>query len=89
MTPASLIAILIVALPAVALACATCISSPYGDRSYNLAYLGLILTPFAVALAIGGVFTGCWWARRRRSGSARRRHTDSDDATDSLNEETT
>lgn len=80
MTLAALVTLLIVALPDLALACASCISSPYGDRSYNLAYLGLILTPFAVALAIGGVFTGCWWARRRH----RREQT-----TDPLNEETT
>ena len=42
-------------LPAVAEACATCISSPYGDRTYNWPYLALILLPFSVALVIGGV----------------------------------
>lgn len=76
------------ALPDLALACATCISSPYGDRSYNLAYIGLILTPFAVGLVIAGVFTGCWWVRRRSAGPTRRRHG-GDDSIDPLNEETT
>jgi len=58
--------IVVLALPGVAAACASCISSPFGDRSYNLAYLGLILTPFAVGLAIGAVLTGAWWQSRRR-----------------------
>ncbi|MBI1736804.1 MAG: hypothetical protein HYR51_16680 [Candidatus Rokubacteria bacterium] len=87
---ASLVALLTLALPRLALACASCISSPYGDRSYNLAYIGLILTPFALMLAIGGVFTGCWWAQRRSAGpTRRRRHAGDDDSTDPLNEETT
>ena len=78
---AALVTVLTLVLPALALACASCISSPYGDRSYNLAYVGLILTPFAVALAIGGVFTGCWWVRRRRAAAG--------DPIDPFNEETT
>jgi hypothetical protein len=41
--------------PAMAEACATCISSAYGDRTYNWPYLALILLPFAVAAVIGGV----------------------------------
>jgi hypothetical protein len=60
----------LLALPRVAAACATCISSPFGDRSYNLAYLGLILTPFAVALVVGAVLTGAWWHARRRARAA-------------------
>ena len=43
-------------LPRLAEACATCISSAYGDRTYNWAYIGLLLVPFAVAAVIGGVF---------------------------------
>ena len=42
-------------IPAVAEACATCIASPYGDRTYSWPYLTLILLPFAVAAVIGGV----------------------------------
>ena len=37
------------------LACATCIASPFGDRTYNWPYLLLILLPFVVAAVIGGV----------------------------------
>ena len=43
------------AMPAVAEACATCISSPFGDRTYNWPYLLLIGLPFGVAAVITGV----------------------------------
>jgi len=46
-------------------ACATCALSAYGDRSYNVAYIGLILTPFVVGLAVGAVITRAWWTARR------------------------
>ncbi len=39
--------------PAVAEACATCISSAYGDRTFNWAFLSLLLVPFAIAGGIG------------------------------------
>ena len=42
-------------LPRVAAACPSCISSAYGDRTYNWAYLGLLLMPFLVAVVIGGI----------------------------------
>ena len=42
-------------LPAMVEACASCISSAYGDRTYNWPYLVLILVPFAVAVVIGVV----------------------------------
>jgi MFS family permease len=42
-------------LPAVAEACATCVASPFGDRTYNWPYIFLILLPFAVVAVIGGV----------------------------------
>jgi hypothetical protein len=42
-------------LPAAAEACATCIASPFGDRTYNWPYLLLILLPFAMAAVIGGI----------------------------------
>jgi hypothetical protein len=38
-----------------ALACAVCIGSAFGDRSYTWPYLGLILMPFVVAAAVIGV----------------------------------
>jgi hypothetical protein len=49
----ALAAALIVLLPAVAAACATCVSSAFGDRSYNWAYLGLVLMPFALTAVVG------------------------------------
>ena len=42
-------------LPAAAEACPTCISSPFGDRTFGWAYLVLFLVPFALAAVIGGV----------------------------------
>ena len=42
-------------VPAAAEACATCIGSPFGDRTYNWPYLALILMPFVMATVIAGV----------------------------------
>lgn len=39
--------------PEAAVACATCVSSAFGDRTYNWAYLGLILMPFTVTAVVG------------------------------------
>jgi hypothetical protein len=55
--------------PRVAAACATCLSTPYGDRTYNLAFLGLLLMPFLVAAAIGGVLVRALVVRRRADAS--------------------
>jgi hypothetical protein len=38
--------------PRSSLACATCIASPFGDQTYTWPYLGLILLPFALIVAI-------------------------------------
>ena len=51
----ALAALTTVLLPVAAEACATCIASPFGDRTYNWPYLFLILLPFAVAAVIGAV----------------------------------
>jgi hypothetical protein len=48
------------AVPRAAAACATCISSGLGDRSYTWPYIGLILMPFVVAVAIVTVLA--WYA---------------------------
>ncbi len=37
------------------LLCATCISSAWGDRTFNWAYLGLLVLPFVVTAVIAGV----------------------------------
>jgi hypothetical protein len=47
-------------LPQTAAACATCISSGFGDRAYTWPYIGLILMPFLVAIGIVG--TLAWYA---------------------------
>jgi len=52
----ALLAAVLTLLPAAAEACATCIGSPFGDRTYNWPYLALILLPFAMMAVIGGVF---------------------------------
>jgi hypothetical protein len=41
--------------PTPALACATCISSPFGDQTSTWPYLGLILLPFGLIVAIAGI----------------------------------
>ena len=51
---------IVAAAPRTAVACATCISSGFGDRTYTLAYLGLLLMPFVIAVAI--VATLAWYA---------------------------
>jgi hypothetical protein len=64
-------------LPAAAEACATCIGSPYGDRTYNWPYVFLILLPFTVAAVVGGVLvrvSGVHPAARLRRSLARLFH---------------
>lgn len=50
-------------VPGVALACATCIDSAYGSRTFNWAFVGLMLTPFVVG---GGLVAGIAWVCRAR-----------------------
>ena len=38
-----------------ALACAACLSSAWGDRTFNWAYGGLLLAPFVVAAVVAAV----------------------------------
>jgi hypothetical protein len=51
----AVVAAVLALVPGRALACAVCIGSAFGDRSYTWPYLGLILMPFIVAGAIVGV----------------------------------
>jgi hypothetical protein len=41
--------------PQLAAACATCVSSAYGDRTFNWAYLVLLVMPFGVLCVIAGI----------------------------------
>jgi hypothetical protein len=52
MTRAALAALALILMPRVVSACATCISSPFSDQSYIWPYLGLILLPFGLIVAI-------------------------------------
>jgi hypothetical protein len=72
------IAVAAVLAPSAAWACTWCVSSAFGDRTFNWPYLGLIVAPFLVAGVIGGVLA---WCSRR----ARREHQ----APSLLNKETT
>ena len=56
-------AVMIVLLPTAVEACATCISSPFGDRTYSWPYLLLILLPFVVAAVIGTVLARAFGVR--------------------------
>ena len=57
------LAFLVVAFaPRAAWACATCVASAYGDRTFNWAFFGLILMPFAVGFGIAGVFAARYYA---------------------------
>ena len=55
MTSRGLSALALVLVPRSALACATCIASPFGDRTYTWPYLGLILLPFVLIAAVVGI----------------------------------
>jgi hypothetical protein len=57
----------LLAWPGLAEACATCISSAYGDRTFNLAYLVLVLTPLLVAAVIGGVLAAAHFRSKERT----------------------
>jgi MFS family permease len=52
---ARILALALLLAPAAAEACASCISSAYGDRTYSWPYVFLILVPFAVGVVVGAV----------------------------------
>jgi len=60
------IAVLLVGLlPGSAWACATCVASAYGDRTFNWAFLGLLLMPFVVGVGIVVVLASCYYVAQR------------------------
>lgn len=65
----ALVTLVLTLLPGPAAACSACLSSPYGDRTFNWAFLGLLIMPFVVAAVIGGVLAHAY--RRRRADRAR------------------
>lgn len=57
------LAVLALALsPDAAAACAMCLDSAYGSRTFNWAFAGLMLTPFVLA---GGLLGGVAWVCHR------------------------
>jgi len=85
MIRAGLLAIVAGLVPTPAAACAMCLTSAYGDRSFNWAFAVLMLMPFAVAagfcvvlLVLAGGFGGSLpnllerWRRRARRPKAER-----------------
>lgn len=48
-------ALAVLLTPGFAWACASCISTPFGDQTYTWPYLGLILLPFGLMAAVIGV----------------------------------
>ena len=71
---ARLTALVLVLAPGTAWACATCVSSAYGDRTFNSAFLGLILMPFVVATDIAGGLAAYYYAPLRSHVSFRAIH---------------
>jgi len=53
-------------VPAAALACPTCVSSAFGDRTYNWAYLGLLVMPFLLTAVVGAIVAWSAGVRLRR-----------------------
>lgn len=66
MRVAVLVALALTLAPAVALACPGCLSSAYGDRTFNWAFIGLLIMPFLLAAAIGGVLAYAYFRSRSR-----------------------
>ncbi|HSF05376.1 MAG TPA: hypothetical protein VLG10_06245 [Methylomirabilota bacterium] len=62
----ALVALVLTLGPTVAFACPGCLSSAYGDRTFNWAFLGLLIMPFLVAAAIGGVLAYAYSRSRSR-----------------------
>jgi hypothetical protein len=54
-TAGAVVVLLLLLAPRAAHACASCLWSAYGDRTFNWAFLGLIIMPFVVVAVIGGV----------------------------------
>lgn len=50
----AVLAAVLVLIPSAASACAGCVSSPYGDRTFGWAYLLLLMAPFFIACGIAG-----------------------------------
>ena len=66
-----LAALALAVLPTAVEACAACLDSAYGNRSFNWAFAVFMLTPFAVAAALAGVLARQLRGRRAASPAGR------------------
>ena len=70
MTLPVIVALTLALWPTLVEACAVCLDSAYGDRSFNQAFALFMLAPFAVAGALVGVLARQLRARRATSPAA-------------------
>ena len=63
MSRPALLALALALAPRAAWACAVCLDSAFGDRSFNWTFVGLMLAPFAVAGGLAAVLVS-WRGRR-------------------------
>lgn len=47
--------LILILIPRAAQACATCITSPFGDRTYTWPYYGFLLLPFGLLAVVAGI----------------------------------
>jgi hypothetical protein len=66
---AAAVLVVLVLIPRAAWACATCVASAYGDRTFNWAFLGLLLMPFVVGIVIAGVLAVLYYVSSGRAAS--------------------
>ena len=71
MTLQAIAALTLALVPTMVEACAVCLDSAYGDRSFNRAFALFMLTPFAVAAALVGVLARQLRGRRAASPAGR------------------
>ena len=64
----AILALVLALVPAIAEACAVCVDSAYGDRSFNRAFALFMLTPFVVAAALAGALAWLFRARHESAG---------------------
>jgi hypothetical protein len=63
------LALTLVLLPTMVEACAVCLDSAYGDRSFNWAFALFMVTPLAVACGLAGVLARQLGVRRVASSA--------------------
>ena len=71
MTLQAIAALTLALVPTMVEACAVCLDSAYGDRSFNRAFALFMLSPFAVAAAVVGVLARQLRGRGAASPAAR------------------